>query len=161
AVAVTTLSVGPMPTTVPASVTCVIATEPQLSLASVVATKLGRTAEQPAPAEADWAGPHCVIVGGVVSTPAVIVAPVVAVEPFASVTVTEYAPATTPTRSSVVAPFDHSHAYGVLPPLVVTAIAPSAPVGQVVFVTPSRTIATGMPRHVPAAGWKPSCIAAV
>jgi hypothetical protein len=63
----------------------------------------------------------------------VIVTNLVAVQPFASVTVTLYVPATRPVRSCVVAPFDQAYAYGAVPPVTVRSIDPVAPPKQATF----------------------------
>ena len=55
-------------------------------------------------------------------------------QPFASVTITLYAPLANPERSSVISPFDHSYVYGVCPPSIVMSIAPLA-VEHPAFVT--------------------------
>jgi Ni,Fe-hydrogenase III component G len=65
----------------------------------------------------------------------VIVALVVAVQRFASVTVTVYVPATTPDKSCELAPLLQLYVYPAVPPLTVKSIAPVDPPLQATLVT--------------------------
>jgi len=81
----------------------------------------------------------------------------VALQPCASVTLTEYRPAATPARSCVAGPSDQANVYGGVPPAGDSAIAPLGAPAQLAFVTTPGTAsaAAGAATVKPAVAMQP------